>query len=177
MFWCSQQLRGLPDIAAWTDGQRSQLVSQAMTIVMLSSIAGNFVAAYASRRLGYRTTIILMCIGYCSALVATYSVPRDHVNILYWLSVIGLFQGVFALFSMYLPPLFPTLLRTTGAGFCFNFGRIAAAAGTVAFGLISPVGDHRLALLCAGLLFLPASAFAAFLPELRDNKAILAPVD
>ena len=48
--------------------------------------------------------------------------------------VIGACQGVFGLFTMCLPPLFPTLLRTTGAGFCYNFGRIVAAAGTVFFG-------------------------------------------
>ena len=44
---------------------------------------------------------------------------------------VGFFSGVFGLFTMYLPPLFPTLLRTTGAGFCYNIGRIAAAVGTV----------------------------------------------
>jgi hypothetical protein len=58
---------------------------------------------------------------------------------------------------MYLPPLFPTLLRTTGAGFCYNIGRIAAALGTVFFGLFSKVGDYRLALLYAGFLFIPAA--------------------
>ena len=47
---------------------------------------------------------------------------------------------------MYMPPLFPTLLRTTGAGFCYNIGRIAAAAGTVIFGMFSSVSDHRVAL-------------------------------
>src|SRR5260221_6423032 len=52
-------------------------------------------------------------------------------------------QGAFALFTMYLPPLFPTLLRTTGAGFSYNFGRITAAAGTVFFGLFSSVGEDR----------------------------------
>ena len=177
MFWCSQQLRSLPDLAEWTDGQRSQLVSQAMTLVMLASIVGNFVAAWASRLMGYRNTIVVMCLGYSLALVVTYSVPRAHGAMLYWVCLIGLFQGLFALFSMYLPPLFPTLLRTTGAGFCFNIGRIAAAAGTVAFGLLSPVGDQRFALLCAGLLFVPASAVAAFLPEPKDDRAPFSPVD
>ena len=55
------------------------------------------------------------------------------------------FSGVFGLFTMYLPPLFPTLLRTTGAGFCYNIGRIAAAFGTVFFGLFTRVGDFRTA--------------------------------
>ena len=53
----------------------------------------------------------------------------------------GVCQGLFGLFTMYLPPLFPTLLRTTGAGFCYNIGRIAAAGAVVFFGLFSKVGD------------------------------------
>ena len=69
---------------------------------------------------------------------------------------------------MYLPPLFPTLLRTTGAGFCYNIGRITAAFGTVFFGLFSKVGDHRIALFYAGFLFLPAAGIAWFLPRTRD---------
>ena len=80
-------------------------------------------------------------------------------------------QGLFALYTMYLPPLFPTLLRTTGAGFCYNIGRIAAAFGTVFFGLFAKVGDYRLALLYAAFLFLPAAALACLLPEPPSAKA------
>ena len=69
---------------------------------------------------------------------------------------------------MYLPPLFPTLLRTTGAGFCYNIGRTLAAFGTVFFGLFSKVGDHRTALLYASFLFLPAACISFFLPSIRD---------
>ena len=79
---------------------------------------------------------------------------------------------MFALFTMYLPPLFPTLLRTTGAGFCYNIGRIVAGLGTVFFGLFSEVGDYRLALLYAGCLFLPAAGVAWLLPESADEKPI-----
>ena len=70
----------------------------------------------------------------------------------FWFPLVGFFSGVFALFTMYLPPLFPTLLRTTGAGFCYNIGRIAAAVGTLVFGLLAPVNDYREALLYAGAL-------------------------
>ena len=37
--------------------------------------------------------------------------------------------GVVGAFSFYLPELFPTRLRGTGSGFCFNTGRYLAAAG------------------------------------------------
>jgi hypothetical protein len=90
---------------------------------------------------------------------------------------------------MCLPPLFPTLLRTTGAGFCYNVGRIAAAAGTVIFGLFAKVGtgeeaicDHRLALFYAAFLFLPGAVVALWMPEPKGEigagaLAGLVPVD
>ena len=177
MFWCSQHLRNLPDIATWTDAERTQFVSKAMTLIMCASIAGNFLAAWIALRIGYRRTIVLLCIAYWLSMSVTYGVPRGHESSLWCLSAMGLSSSVFALFSMYLPPLFPTLLRTTGAGFCFNIGRLAAAAGTVFFGLFSNVGDYRMALLYAGFLFLPAAALAWFLPELCREGAVVSPVD
>jgi hypothetical protein len=60
------------------------------------------------------------------------------------------------------------MLRTTGAGFCYNIGRIAAAIGTVVFGLYSHVGDHRAALLYAGFLFLPAACVSFLMPHSKD---------
>ena len=98
-------------------------------------------------------------------MLGAYYVPRDHQALLCWFPLIGFCQGAFALFTMYLPPLFPTLLRTTGAGFSYNIGRIAAAIGTVAFGLASQIGDKRLALLYSGCLFLPAALIALAMPE------------
>ena len=93
-----------------------------------------------------------------------------------WFMLIGVCQGVFALFTMCLPPLFPTLLRTTGAGFCYNFGRIVAAGGTVFFGLTSAgkLGDYRTALLYAGILFAPAALAALMLPEEKESDGPIA---
>src|SRR5262249_41802606 len=120
----------------------------------------------------YRRSIALLCLAYCLAMLTTYSMPLDRAPLLLGLAVIGLCQGIFALFTMYLPPLFPTLLRTTGAGFCYNIGRIAAGLGTVFFGLFSKVGDYRLALVWASLLFIPAAVVAWALPEPPDEGGI-----
>ncbi len=115
---------------------RRRLVSIAMALVMIASIAGNFLAAKIARKIGDRRTIAILCIGYFATMAATYLVARDHVTLLVVLAVISVFSGLFALFTMYLPLLFPTLLRTTGADFCYNIGRIASAAGTVALGFV-----------------------------------------
>src|SRR4029079_4529999 len=106
---------------------------------------------------------------YFLSMVATYCVPRTIQTLLVLLPILGACGGVFALFTMYPPHLCPALLTPTGAGFCYNIGRIAAAAGTVVFGLFSKVGDYRIALLCAGALFLPATLLALWLPELPDR--------
>ena len=165
MFWHQQHLRNLPDVIGLSSEAKNQLASKAMYLVICSSIAGNFFAGAVARLIGNRVTIALLSFGYLLALIGTYSIARDHVALLWWLPVIGFFQGLFALYTMYLPPLFPTLLRTTGAGFCYNIGRIFAAGGTVFFGLFSKVGDYRTALLYAGFLFLPAGILAFFLPR------------
>jgi predicted MFS family arabinose efflux permease len=166
MFWFPQQLRRLPDVQTWTDSQKSGLASTGLGLVMIISIMGNFFAGYLARLIGYRRAVSVMCLAYFISMMATYSVPRDHDAMLWWLITPGLSQGVFALFTMYLPPLFPTLLRTTGAGFCYNIGRIAAAAGTIYFGSFSDENGYRMALLYSGFLFFPAAAFALLLPEL-----------
>jgi MFS family permease len=170
LFWYQQHLRNLPELSGWTASEMNQLVSKAVWLVTLASIAGNFLAAVLARWLKYRRAIALLCLAYFVSLLATYGTALDHRHLYYGFVAIGLCQGVFALFTMYLPPLFPTLLRTTGAGFCYNFGRIAAGLGTVVFGLFSNVGDYRLALLYAGFLFIPAAAVAWLLPEAQEEK-------
>jgi MFS family permease len=169
MFWNPQQMRNLPDVAHWGTADKERLVSFAFFIVVGASIFGTFFAAWLARVIGYRKAIAAMCLGLLVTFCITYFKPRDHISMLLWLPWIGLFSGVFGLFTMYLPPLFPVLLRTTGAGFSYNIGRIAAAAGTVFFGLFANVGDFRIALLLNGLLFIPAMLFALMLPDARDQ--------
>ena len=170
LFWYQQHLRNLPDVIDLPPARKDELASLANFLVMGAAIVGNFLAAALARSLGYRRSIALLCMAYFLAMVATYSVPRPPRTLLVLLPIMGACGGMFALFTMYLPPLFPVLLRATGAGFCYNIGRIAAAAGTVVFGLFSKVGDYRIALLCSGTLFLPAMLLALRLPERADHE-------
>lgn len=169
MFWYQQHLRNMPGVVELSSARKNELASMATMLVIGASIFGNFLAAAMARAIGYRRSIALLCVGYGLTMVATYCVPRSHTAVMILLPIIGVCSGLFALFTMYLPPLFPTLLRTTGAGFCYNIGRIAAAAGTILFGLFSKVGDYRTALVCTGCLFLPAALLAWRLPELAIN--------
>lgn len=170
VFWNVQQLRSLPELSDWSETERNQLVARVAWLVTFASIAGNFLAGALAHWLRYRRAIICFCVAYCVSMLVTYSVPRDYKTLCFGLGVLGLCQGLFALFTMYLPPLFPTLLRTTGAGFCYNFGRIVAGLGIVFFGSFGQVGDQRLAMFYAAFLFLPAAGVALMLPEPPDEQ-------
>jgi MFS family permease len=168
IFWYQQHLRNLPDVIGLSAERKNEIAGIASSLVMAASILGNFIAALLAKLLGYRRAIAALCLAYFFSMVATYAVPRSHTVLLVLLPIMGASSGLFALFTMYLPPLFPVLLRTTGAGFCYNIGRIAAAVGTVVFGLFTKVGDYRIALIYAGTLFLPAAIIACWMPEREE---------
>jgi len=55
-----------------------------------------------------------------------------------FLPIFGFFTlGMHAGYAVYFPELFPTRLRGTGAGFCFNMGRLGTAAAFFGFGALA----------------------------------------
>jgi MFS family permease len=170
MYWFTQHVRNLAEFAALTDADKTAYATKAFILVMVTSICGNFVAGGVARRIGYRWTIAVMCASYFLVMAGAYAVPRSYSSLLGFFALIGVCQGLFGLFTMYLPPLFPTLLRTTGAGFCYNIGRLAAAGATVFFGFFSTAGNHQNVLFYAAFLFLPAAAVAPWLQEPADEE-------
>jgi MFS family permease len=80
-------------------------------------------------------------------------------------------QGIHAGYAAYFPALFPTHLRATGSGFCFNTGRILAAPVLI---WISPwlksELDLRTAITCLGALFLLGLVFLTRLPETSGEE-------
>ncbi len=168
MFWQQKYIRDLPEIRDLSSAGQNRAAVIALIVLMAGSILGNYAAAAVARAVGYRKAVVSFCLIYGVVMGLTFLEARTHSAVLIGFFFIGLCQGVFGLFTMCLPPLFPTLLRTTGAGFCYNIGRLIAAGGTVFFGLFTKVGDVRQALLYAAILFIPAAGIACWLPEPKD---------
>ena len=166
LFWQSQHLRKLLGDAGTPAGEILRIVSLAFLLLNAVSIAGNFFGGWLAQRLGNPRAILLMFLGLGASIVGAFIMPRGAGELAwFWCPLGGFFGGVFGLFTMYLPPLFPVLLRTTGAGFCYNIGRIAAAVASVVFGWVAPIGDFRMALLASSLLVFAAATAAWWLPE------------
>ena len=165
-FWQSQHLRRLLVDAGSAPGDVTRIVSASFFMVNTLAIVGNFSAGWLARSVGNLRAIVIFLAGLGLGIIGAFIVPRGIPALAwFWFPLAGFFSGVFALFTMYLPPLFPTLLRTTGAGFCYNIGRVAAAVCTLVFGLFAPVNDYRGALLYAGALLLLAAGWSWWLPD------------
>jgi hypothetical protein len=79
-------------------------------------------------------------------------------------------QSIHAGYAVYFPTLFPTHLRATGSGFCFNTGRILAAPVLIWLSAwMKSELDLRLAITCLGTFFLLGLVFLVFLPETQGQ--------
>ena len=92
---------------------------------------------------------------------------NSYALLLVLLPLFGFFaQGIHAGYAAYFPALFPTHLRATGSGFCFNTGRLLAAPVLIWLSAwMKSTLDLRLAVTCLGGFFLLGLAFLALLPE------------
>jgi MFS family permease len=126
-------------------------------------------AKYLGRRAMFATYFVLSSL----AVLATFGLDLPPVTRLYLYFPIGLTVfGIFGSFTYYLPELFPTRLRATGAGFCYNFGRVIAAGGPFLVGSIASQGNLQLALntlFYVGFIPLVGLCFLPLVIETRDQ--------
>jgi MFS family permease len=166
LFWHPQHMRRLLADGGMHAAEITQRISAAFFLMIAVSVVGNFAAGWIAKRIGNRRAIQVMFFGLFAGMVGAFVVPREFSELAwFWVPLVGFFSGVFGLFTMYLPPLFPILLRTTGSGFCFNIGRLAAAVAAIIFGWTAPVDNMRVALLLTSLLALAAMFCAGGLPD------------
>lgn len=175
LFWQSQYVRALAAAASWSAPDVNSFVARSFGLLIAVSVPGNFFAGWLATKLGYRKAIAVMFGGFVVTVMATFGYSHSLESLgFFWLPAVGFWSGVYGLFTMYLPPLFPSLLRTTGAGFCYNIGRFAAAAGTVFAVQITRGGDFRGTLFWASVLWIPAIIAIFFLPEPQDETKVAA---
>lgn len=136
----------------------------------LGGLLGTLLTIPAAKVLGRRK---MFAIYYGLSAVATFATFGLHWSpeirqVLYFSLGLTVF-GVFGAFTYYLPELFPTRLRGTGAGFCYNIGRIITAGGPFLVGNVAMRGGDALG---AALKLLTA---VAIVPAVGALLAALAP--
>ena len=123
-------------------------------------------------RLGRRWTFILFQALSLIIVPVTCCLPATYTQLLLLLPLMGFFTiGIHAGFAIYFPELFPNHLRSTGAGFCFNAGRLVAAPVLMLSGWLKaqPGMTLQMAISLMALLFVIGILAMFFLPETKNQ--------
>lgn len=128
-----------------------------MILLGSGGILGGISSGFLINYMGYRKTLLLAfagCFIMCFLIFKTNQVfsvviyPETALLALFF----GISQGAL---SSYLPELFPTKVRATATGFCFNIGRLATAFVVFFVGaLVTALGGYGNAVLVFSITFI-----------------------
>lgn len=169
--WTPTLIRTLPDLRDLSAAEITTRVSYATMLLNVGSLAGYLSFGPLADRFGRRAAFALMCAGSFVMLPITFLTPRSYGHVLLLLPLLGFFNnGIFSGFPIYLPELYPTRLRATGAGFCFNIGRVLASLGPLLTGYLAAVlGGFGRAASAVALVYLAGLLILPFAPETKGQ--------
>jgi MFS family permease len=137
-FFAVDLFRVVLDRTDMSEGAKTTWTGVISLLQNLGGFAGIYAFTHLTQRVGRRKAF---AVAYVLALVATaftFWNLRDFSDIFWMIPIMGFCQlALFGGFSIYLPELFPTRLRSTGTSFCYNVGRFVAALGPLALGLLT----------------------------------------
>lgn len=139
-----------------------------MIVIQLGAFAGYLTFGWIADRLGRRPAFALFMI-CASIVVPLYAATASRPALLLLIGpLVGFFgHGYFSIFGALLAELYPTSLRGTGQGFCYNAGRLAAAGAPFAIGFAADTVGLGAALGVNALFFALAGVLVWLLPETR----------
>ena len=163
-------------IPAWADKLSHEMPnakSYAQICMSIGAIICTVIAAFlaqaTSRRWSY-FTLCLLSLGTCAYL---FRAPMHFDGWFLFMTFVvgGITASFFGWLPLYLPELFPTRVRATGQGFCYNFSRILAAAGTLASGQLLNHFHEDYAQMCAviSLVYVLGLVIFWFCPETKGK--------
>jgi len=169
--WAPTLVRELPDLQGADDATLTKSVSYAIMALNAGAIFGYLGFGPLADRFGRRPVFAFMCLGSLMMLPVTYLLPSSYAGVLMLLPILGFFNnGIFSGFPIYLPELYPTTLRATGAGFCFNAGRILASASPFLTGwLVTTLGTFGRAASTVALIYVLGLAVLLAAPETKGK--------
>ena len=135
---------------------------------ILASLGGALLAGWKGRRFAY----VFLCVTSLAAVIFFYQSNTSFgVQFLVTAFLAGGFSAAFyGWLPLFLPELFPTRIRATGQGFCFNFGRILAAIGVLQVpNLMGKPPDYARACSLLALIYVAGLFVIWFAPEMRGK--------
>jgi MFS family permease len=138
------------------------------------AVFGSLIGGWLANLYGRRLTYFLLSLS--SLLLSQWIFSTQHPTypaFQYWTFALGLVGTVyFGWLPLYLPELFPTRVRSTGAGVSFNFGRILTAAGVLGTGSLTVLYNNDFSKVGAitSLIFALGMVVICFAPDTTAKR-------
>ena len=142
-----------------------------LAMLIIGSFVGYLVGAWLADKIGRRNLFLTFSVGAIAVIIAYTQLPITN-EILWLLGFpLGFFaSGYFSGMGAFLTELFPTRLRGSGQGFCYNFGRGIGALFPFLVGWLSTLTTLGNAIAVFAVLAYVVFFIAAFaLPETRGR--------
>ncbi|MBI5093704.1 MAG: MFS transporter [Candidatus Hydrogenedentes bacterium] len=170
--WSAELIRGvlnpqnLPELA--------KEVEQKMSICMMAQNAGGFFGVLAFSWLaqfsGRRISFVVGLAGSAIVVPATFYLTKSFATALIFFPMMGfILLMLFGGYAIYFPEMFPTRLRATGTGFCYNVARYVSAFAPYLFGRLSANYGIQMAALLVSAVFVLGLFIMPFAPETKDK--------
>lgn len=113
-----------------------------------------------------RKRIYVWFLAMTAALLPLYGSLRTPILLLVLGPAVSYFaSGFYSGFGAVIVELYPTAVRATAAGICYNVGRIASAAAPYAIGSLAETRGFGIAFAVAGVAYLAAAIVWLWIPE------------
>ena len=112
-----------------------------MMVLGMGGLTGGFLSGWLANGIGLRRALLL-CFAACSLLAfVLFKTNTQFSPMIYGeVAVLALFFGASqGILSVYIPQLFPTVIRGRATGICFNTGRIITASAVFFIGILVSV--------------------------------------
>ncbi|MED1950243.1 MFS transporter [Brevibacillus centrosporus] len=142
-----------------------------IVIMQVGAWLGYVIFGLLADKIGRRITFILF-FALAAILVPLYGFSQDPEKLLLLGPLVAFFgSGYFSGFGAILAELFPTAIRATGQGFCYNFGRAVAASAPFSIGVLANTMGLGVAFSITSVAFgLAALLVLFFLPETKGKE-------
>ena len=146
-------------------------VSLITTTLTTGGIIGCLCMPFIAERWGRKGALFIYFLGALLSVPTTFLFTKEFTHAVLASPVMGFFTaGVTTAFAIYFPELFPTKIRATAQGFCFNFARFFSAGGPLLAGVLTAKhGSFAPAIATIGLVYMLGLIVLIFARETRGQ--------
>ncbi|HEV7243225.1 MAG TPA: MFS transporter [Thermoanaerobaculia bacterium] len=142
-----------------------------LIVLQLGAFVGYISFGWIADKIGRRPAFTLFMIG-ATAVVPIFAFgARSTLTLLIIGPLVGYFaHGYFSLFGAMLAELFPTRIRASAQGFCYNTGRLASAAAPYAIGAAATTYGLGFSIAADAVFFALGAVLIWLLPETKGTE-------